>query len=145
MSYFSKTISVPANTSSSSPQQSTLEIQHGVIHRIHVSIPSGHAGLSGVRILKGLHQVAPTSGSEWFTGDDAKIDYNEHIEIFETPFELTIEAYNTDDTYAHTFVVGVGVLPEWVLLPQKAMQETLKALSDLFGVMSKWLGIGQGG
>jgi hypothetical protein len=145
MSYFSKTITVPKNTTALKPYITQLEIQFGIIHRVYASIPSGHAGLTGVRITKSLHQIAPTSGSEWFSGDDMKIDYNEHVEIFETPFELTIEAYNTDDTYSHTFVVGVGVLPEWVLLPQQAMQETLKALSDLFAVMSKWLGIGQGG
>lgn len=144
MSYFSKLITVPKNTAAETPSQETFEIQNGVIHRVHVSIPSGHAGLTGVRVLRGLHQVAPTSGSAWFTGDDSKVDYNEHIEIEESPYELVIESYNEDDTYDHTFVVGIGVLPEWVLLPQKAMGETLKMLSEMFGVMSKWLGIGQG-
>ena len=141
MSYFSKTISVPANTAQKDYISSSFDIQFGIVHRIHISIPSGHGGLTGIRILQGLHQIAPTSGSEWFAGDDMELDYNDFVEIDETPFELTIEAYNEDDTYAHTFRVGVGVMPRWVMLPQEMLSEILTGVSSILTGMSRWFGM----
>lgn len=145
MSFFSKTITVAKNTSAEHYTSDTIEIQFGIIHRVHISVPSGHAGLTGIRILQGLHQIAPTSGSEWFQGDDMELDYNDFIEIDQTPFELTVEAYNTDDTYAHTFRVGIGVMPRYVLLPQEMLKEILQGVSSLLGAMGKWFGMKSGG
>ncbi len=144
MSFFHATVTVPKNTSEQNPLTDTIEIQFGVIHRVHISIPSGHAGLTGVRVLQGLHQVAPTSGSEWFSGDDAELDYNEFIEVKEGPFSLTIEAYNLDDTYDHTFQVGIGVLPRWVILPQEILKGILQSVSDMLSAMSGWFSTSKG-
>ena len=141
MSFFNQTVTVPKNTSSEEYISDTIEVQFGVVHRIHISIPSGHGGLTGIRILQGLHQIAPTSGSEWFSGDDLELDYTDFIEIDETPFELTIEAYNEDDTYAHTFRVGIGVLPKYVLLPQVALADIMTGVSSILASMAKWLGV----
>lgn len=141
MSFFSAQVTVPKNTAQASPHTETLEIQTGIIHRVYVRIPSGHAGLSGVRLLQGLHQVSPTSGSEWWTGDDMAVDYDEHIEVGGNAPELTIEAYNLDDTYAHTFVIGVGVLPEWVLLPQTILKSALENIATLLDGLSRWMGM----
>ena len=141
MSYFSKTITVPKNTHADEPYVDTLEIQFGILHRVHISIPSGHAGLTGIHLLQALHQVAPTSGSEWFTGDDAELEYPEFIEISETPFSISIEAYNLDDTYDHTFMIGVGVLPEWVLLPQTILKDLLAKISGILESMGTYLGM----
>lgn len=141
MSYFSKIITVPKNTSSEAPEKFELVIQFGVIHRIEIIIPTGHAGLTGVRLLRGLHQIAPTSGSEWFLGDDVHLSYAEFVEIDDTPFSISVEAYNEDDTYAHSFVVGVAVLPKWILLPQIAFSEIMGGVSSLLGGMSRWLGM----
>ncbi len=141
MSYYSKVITVPKNTSQNNPFKDTLDIQFGVIHRVHVSIPSGHAGLTGVRLLKSIHQIAPTSGSEWFTGDDSKIEYNEYIEIPEGPFSLNIEAYNEDDTYDHTFIVGVGVLPAWALLPSIRLAEVIAPIGEFIQALGRFFGM----
>lgn len=142
MSYFSKTVTVPKNTSSSAYISDTLAIQFGVIHRIHITIPAGHAGLTGIRLLQGLHQIAPVSGSEWFVGDDTRLDYDEFIEISGTPFELGIEAFNTDDTFDHSFVIGVGVLPREVLLPTAGISQVMQGISEILAGFSKWFGVG---
>jgi hypothetical protein len=141
MSFFHKTISVPENTAEAAPHIETIDIQSGVVHRVHISIPSGHAGLTGVRVLRGLHQVAPTSASEWFQGDDMELDYQEYIEIAEAPFELTIESFNLDDTYAHTFRVGIGVLPEWVLVPQLMLRDIMTGVSEILGGITRYIGM----
>lgn len=141
MSLFYIPVTIPKNTPASTPQIETIEIQSGIVHRIHISIPSGHAGLTGVRVLRGLHQVAPTTGSEWFQGDDMELDYQEYIEVAEAPFELTIESYNADDTYAHTFRVGIGVLPEWVLLPQVLLKDILSGVAEILGGITKYIGM----
>lgn len=142
MSYFSKTITVPKNTHGGAYISDTLAIQSGVIHRIHISIPAGHAGLTGIRLLQGLHQIAPVTGSAWFLGDDTELDYVEFIEITETPFELGIEAFNEDDTYDHSFVIGVGVLPREVLLPTAGISEVMRGISEILSGMAKWFGVG---
>lgn len=142
MSYFSKVVTVSKNTSSDRYISDTLAIQSGVIHRIHISIPAGHAGLTGIRLLQGLHQIAPVSGSEWFIGDDTELDYIEFIEVDETPFELGIQAFNLDDTYNHSFVVGVGVLQREVLLPTAGTPQVMQGISEILSGMAKWFGVG---
>lgn len=141
MSYYQKTITAPANTTSGAPVSETLDLQAGVIHRIRVSIPAGHAWLTGVRILQGLHQIAPTTGGEWFQGDDDNFDYNEFIEVLTEGAQLTVEAYNSDTDYAHNFAVGVGVMPRWVLLPQEIIGEALQVVSSALAAMAKWFGM----
>ncbi len=141
MSYFSKVITVPKNTTAAVPLVTDYSIQSGIIHRVDIRIPAGHAGLTGIRVLRGLHQIAPVTGEEWFIGDDTLLSYPEHIEIRETPFELTIEAYNTDDTYDHAFIVGMGVLPAEILLPGAALADVMRGVSDILGGMAKWLGM----
>ncbi len=145
MSFFSKVITVPKNTSEEKYEEFELAIQNGVIHRIEIIIPAGHAGLTGVRLLRSLHQIAPTSGSEWFIGDDVHLSYAEFVEISDVPFSLSVEAYNEDDTYAHSFVIGVAVLPKWILLPQIAFSEIMSGVSGILGGMSRWLGASKEG
>ena len=70
-----------------------------------------------------------------------ELDYNDFIEINESPFALTIEAYNEDDTYDHTFRIGIGVMPRWVLLPQEMLSSVMQGTSDILAGMAKWLGV----
>ncbi len=141
MSYFQKTITVAANTPISDPMTEVIEVQAGVIHRIRVSIPAGHAWLTGVHVLQGLHQIAPTSTSEWFSGDDDIIDYNEFIELKSATTQLMIEAYNTDTEYAHSFAVNIGVMPRFVVLPQEIIAEMLQAVSSILSALGKYVGM----
>lgn len=141
MSFFSAQVTVAKNTTAQNAHTETLKIQSGIIHRVYIRIPSGHAGLTGIRLLQGLHQISPTSGSEWWSGDDMAIDYAEFVEVEGSAFELKVEAYNTDDTYAHTFIVAVGVLPEYVLVPQMLLKELLQGITQILAGITKWVGM----
>jgi len=118
MAFFWHTVSCNANTSKQNPERKELKLQHGIVHRVVVIIPSGHAGLMHVQIYDALHEVYPTTPNETFHGDDIVISFRDWFDLKRAPFALNAVFWNTDDTYNHEMVIGFGVLPKWVLLPQ---------------------------
>ena len=103
---------VPKNTSEENPHDQHLQIRPGILHQVSILIPPGHAGLTGVALDIGLHQIAPSTQNSWFHGDEVLFSYAEYIEIGQGMPEIVLRGYNLDDVYNHAFVVGIGVLPE---------------------------------
>jgi len=129
--FYVRTITVPANTSKSSPYRETLLAVKGVIHRVIIIIPAGHFGLTGLRILHENTPIAPNNPDGWFKGDNVKIDYNEFYELRSFPALLEFEAYNEDDTYDHEFIIGIGILPKSALMPFMAYKGLIHAIKSL--------------
>ena len=110
------TISTPANTSKSNPQLTRLKLSRGVIHQIDIFIPAGHEGLAHLVINRGLHQVWPSNYGEDFNGDDSDISFREHYRLTKAPYLLECYTWNEDTSYAHSFILRVGILPEEVIV-----------------------------
>jgi len=102
-------VTVPKNTPKESPVEQMVRLTAGVVEKVEITFPAGCAGLVGLRILRGGHQVWPTSPGEWFVSDDYTISFPEHYEILDEPLELRIQAYNEDTSYDHTPVVRFAV------------------------------------
>ena len=123
---------VPRNTLETAPFEQNLKISSGILHQVSVVIPPGHACLTGCALDIGLHQIAPTNQNEWFKGDDTRWMYPEYIEIPPGEHELNLRGYNTDDTYDHAFILGVGILPIHVYNAITNLSESMRPMiSDM--------------
>jgi len=118
MSFFWYTIKCDENVEQKDALTQELKLKAGVIHRVVVIIPSGHAGLMHLQIFDALHEVYPTSPDETFHGDNIVLTFRDWFDLKAQPFSLDAKYWNLDDTYNHEMIIGFGVLPKWVLLPQ---------------------------
>lgn len=129
---FEASITIPKNTTQSSPASVTLKIAHGIITKIMVRPRPGHAALAHVVILHHEHQIAPSTENMDFSGDTFPIDWEEYYESYQPPYELKLKGWNDDDTYPHTFDVFVAILPRKAILAIAIVD----AIRNLFGVLS---------
>lgn len=133
MSYFSFTVTTPANTPEARKQQTKLTLSSGVIHQVRIRIPPGHANLAHLQIKHHLHQIVPSNADGDVHGDDDVIEYQEFYELHGTDTVLVAETWNEDETYEHSFLLGFGVLPSWVLLPFRVVNKITGAFKSLIG------------
>jgi len=131
MAIFTKDITLSAGGSSSNPTWTTIKVTRGVIHEINVVFPSGCAGLVYVAIYDGVHPIFPSTEGMHFRGDGETIDFKEFYELKAYPSILWIKAWNEDDTYDHTIMVRIAILPKWVLLPQYAVKGVIGSIRSL--------------
>jgi hypothetical protein len=97
--------------------KTTLQVTHGILHKVDIVFPSGCHGWVGVRIYDNTHQILPTNLDEWFTADNETITFREHFPILTEPYELYAQVYNVDTLFPHTVILRLGILPVRVLAP----------------------------
>lgn len=107
---FNFAIEVDENTTEGDPKREKVKLSIGILTKVSVLLPWGCAGLVGVRILHYEHQLYPTNPDAWFIGNDVFIEFEDEYLILEGPGEFIIEAYNLDDFYSHSPIVGFNVL-----------------------------------
>lgn len=129
---FEASITIPKNTTSTSPEVAILKIAHGIITKIMVRPRPGHAALAHCVILHHEHQIAPSTENMSFSGDTFPIDWEEYYESYQPPYELKIKGWNDDDTYPHTFDIFVAILPRKAIIALAIVD----AIKGLFGVLS---------
>jgi hypothetical protein len=104
-------VEVPPNTPPSAPLIRILELTAGEIRQIHILIPPGHCGLTGIRFRLREQVIIPASPDAWIQGDDVALTFPEKFELPDVPPRLNVEAYNEDTTYPHAFQVNITILP----------------------------------
>jgi len=142
MPLYATKITVPANTPETSPVRKEITVEGDVITYVSILIPPGHLGLTGVRVLYGLKQLAPYNEGAWISGDGETIAYEDFIIMPEEEYDLTIEAYNSDDTYDHTFYVRVVTNYLDNLITARAFKELMdwiKAFVQAFGLSERYV------
>jgi hypothetical protein len=107
-------IEIPKNTLESEYKSDYLWLEHGTIHKVDIVFPSGCAGLAGLRIVQGIHQIFPSNSGQWFIGDDINITFPENYILYTPPYYLEIQTYNLDDLYNHTLIVRIGLLRRYL-------------------------------
>ena len=105
--YYQKALVVPAQTSQQDPVVATLLLTRGVIDRILVGFPPGCAGLCHLQIFDKGWQILPWTLGESLAWDNYVYDLPQGYPLLAEPFEVTLEAWNDDDTFDHTLFVGV--------------------------------------
>ena len=126
-------ITVPINTTASTPEESTFKVTAGVIHHVGIEIPPGHSGLTGISFYLGGHQIFPSTQGQCFQGDNREIRIKEWLPIRGIDNKITVKAYNTDDTYEHDFIYEFGVLKDWQLTPWLSVNRLIKQLKIFLG------------
>jgi hypothetical protein len=109
--FYETSLTIPKNTPESAPVVDTIPVHPGVVKRVEVLFPDGCVGLVHVRILYYERQLWPANPDSSFKGDGDKIAFDEDLELTGAPFEFTVEGWNMDDTYQHTPIVRLSVIP----------------------------------
>jgi hypothetical protein len=107
--YYKWERSIPANTLEAGALEEYLQLTRGTIREIHVGFPPGPAGLVHLQVRDHGWQIVPWTPLQSLAWDNyvfvLPCDYELDIE----PFDLTIRAWNLDDSYAHTVFVGIAL------------------------------------
>jgi len=124
---FTFSITAPANTPKTSPAKLTMKLRAGVITKISVLIPPGHAALAHLAIVHGETQIMPWGEDQFIEGDDESIPWEPDYELTSEPAALQARAWNEDDAYPHTFYIRIWidptkVKPNWGLIEKGAEQ-----------------------
>lgn len=108
--YYRYSLTVPADTPTTTPVTQTMHLAHGIIHQVEVGFPPGCAGLVHVAIFRFEHQAWPSNPDDEFAWDDynVKID-REFFALITRPYELTLRAWSEDTTFPHTVVCRIGL------------------------------------
>ena len=128
----SKHIKLLAGKTEAEATRTQFKANQGVIYRVWVMFPPGCAGLVKLRIYHEGHPFLPVEADAYISGDSYTYEYPIMYEITGHPELITIEAWNTDDTYDHTIDVQFLIIPkEWVQ-PVGAYEGIVAALKSLF-------------
>lgn len=105
-------IPIPPNTPRTAPVFVDLPVHPGSVNQVEVFFPHGCAGLAHFYVTMWGHQVWPSNPDSFFTGDGIPTVFGEDLRLVDPPFTFQIVAWNDDDTYPHTPILRVNVLPE---------------------------------
>ena len=131
MHYFFE-VSVPANTPQDNAIKQILPLTSGVITTVLIYIPRGHVGLTNLQIYYHTAQLYPLNQGGSYRGNETPIQFTEYQPITVDPCELEAVAWNSDDTYDHSFFIGLAVLrPEE--MNQEIPATSISALEQLIG------------
>jgi hypothetical protein len=107
---FVEELTIPANTPITAPARVTIGLAPGTITEISVLFPPKKGVFVGVRLLRFERVQWPTNPDKWIIADGESVDWGEDYDLLDEPYELHLEAYNTDDTFAHTVYLRIAVL-----------------------------------
>lgn len=109
--FYELSLPIPKLTPATDPVSDTIPIHPGVIKQVEVILPAGCVALVHLQIFYWEHQLFPSNPDSSFSGDDARISFAEELEIKEPPFELSVRGWNEDDTFDHTPIIRVSLIP----------------------------------
>jgi len=125
-------VTTPANTPSSSPKRTRMQVTKGLVYQVEIEFPPGPLGYCHVAILDGAYQVWPSNPDADFHGDNGMIVFPDTYLKYAEPYEFIVETWNEDDTYQHTIHVRIGMVSEEVFmarfLPTMTYDKMLEAL-----------------
>lgn len=89
----------------------------GVIHLLEIQFPPGPQAYLHLTINHGLSQLWPSNPEEDFASDSVTIRTREFYELPSKETELKFHTWNLDDTYEHSVIIRIGILPKAVIAP----------------------------
>ena len=98
--FYVTSLTVPAHTPSTAPASIMWLMGEESIEDIIITIPDGHNGLTGIRIIYSNQQIIPYANNQYYVGNNrvVPIRYNDYI----NGIGLLVQGYN-DDIWPHTF------------------------------------------
>jgi hypothetical protein len=102
-----------------------VPVHLGRVETIVVYFPWGCAGLCFLRVLYDTWPILPLTRDAYLSGNDFSHTYSVQYDIETEPVEIVIEAYNEDDTYAHSPLVIIE-------MTDVKITDQMKMFRDLF-------------
>lgn len=132
--YYDFAITVPANTTATSPLETELKLTHGIIHRVEVQFPIGTRALTHCRLLHHTFGHLPTNPSGSFASDGYTIPIDENLEFFSEPYIIKAVCWNDDDTWAHTVTIRFGIMESKTAIFFMGVMKGLAKMLKLMGI-----------
>jgi|SRR5713101_15139 len=122
-------VMTPAGTAIAAPLTTAFPLEDAKLKRLAITIPDGHSGFTGIRILRGSQQIMPWSNNQYIVANNRTIpiDYDDEI----TSSGLGIVTYNTD-IFDHTFYIEV-VIEDLPLTPANSSMATAGPVGEATG------------
>jgi hypothetical protein len=95
-----QTLTVPAGTAISAAVSQAWPLEDNQLKSVEVTIPDGHCGLTGFRMLQAQQQIFPWGNSSYIIANDERIPWAFEDEMTSTG--IVLQGYNTD-IFPHTF------------------------------------------
>jgi hypothetical protein len=118
-----KTLTVAARTLKTAPASVTWTLYPGWVHTFRVDIPTGHNGLTGVRIVYKGTPIIPFDQTSYLVGSGHTFQVPYEDEIDDTG--LAVQAFNSD-AFPHTFYLWADVNPYG---PRNALEPMIRPLA----------------
>jgi hypothetical protein len=106
--YWPLAVQVPASTPEAGPVSAAFDVVQGHMKQVEIQIPTGHNGLTGMRLLYQGQQIYPWANYSWLTDNGALRICQWGDEIMGTG--LSVQAWNTD-TVPHAFYLLAEIWP----------------------------------
>ena len=128
----SKQISFAANKTEATSTFTRFKVNIGLIYRIWVSFPAGVHNLVNLRIFHEGHPFLPVDKDAFITGENYTYVYPIFYEIKEEPALITVQCWNTDETFAHTINIQLLIIDKAFVQPTGATEGIIAALRSIF-------------
>lgn len=66
-------VDVSRDTPEATPDIDDISFHRGIVREIHIIIPRGHAGKTGLQLMQANTQLIPRQPGEWIRADDTRI------------------------------------------------------------------------
>lgn len=109
MPYYLEEITIPANTTKASPQETYMELCAGYIKRGLVCFPDGCFELAKVQIFRYEHQLYPATPGASFHWNNRCFEWEDNFPLLKVPHRLKIITWNEDDSYEHDIQVHIEI------------------------------------
>lgn len=121
--YVPLTVTTPAGTAIGAPQTTPVPIFEVVLLDVHLIVPHGHSGLTGIRFVLSQQQILPwDNGPTWIVGDriDTVFEVNNEVGSL-----LNVVTYNTDIfDHKHYLLFKVTDIPQAEAAPLQLLDIT---------------------
>jgi len=118
----------PANTPETTPIETRVKLQGGVITKAFIQFPAGCAGLAKFKCKIGNYNLWPRNETGYIAADNYVVPIDEYYELKTGINTLRFLTWNEDDTYDHTISVKIIVLPPWLANPYTMFDDIRSAL-----------------
>jgi len=130
--FYDFAITIPKGTTEAKPEERTLQLAYGIIHRVEVEFYPGPRRYVWVKIFRHEHQIWPTNLDGSFQTDAYTIAFDEYEELTVRPYELLVRGYSPNADYDHVVTVRIGILESRTGI---LLLDALKGMMKLFKLM----------
>jgi len=132
---YTKTLTVPKNTPTTTPQETTIVIKDPVVTKLGVHFPPGCAGMVSVAVFYGKLQIWPSKEGNWVHGDNITIWDEPFFELPEKETTLTLKGYSPKTSYDHDITFYIIAHEKVIALWMKGIAKLVDALTYFLKVV----------